>query len=223
MGYLDNTSITVDAILTVKGRELLAQGDSAFNITQFALGDDEVDYTLWNPDHPLGSDYYGTIIDNMPVTEAVPDETQAMKYRLITLDNNTTVRIPYVQASPLSVTLGTGQPAIIQASTKGLANANSQYGYSATISDSSIATITAAAGNELANNALMPTIPSLSTGDPTSVTVLSKGAFRVVAKSISPLAKSTTITIIANETGGSVTVSLTVNPVTLVTSSPTTA
>ena len=43
MGYLDNSSVTVDAILTLKGRELLAQGGNAFNITQFALADDEVD------------------------------------------------------------------------------------------------------------------------------------------------------------------------------------
>ncbi len=54
MGYLDNSSVTVDAILTLKGRELLAKGGNAFNITQFAVGDDEIDYSLWNPDHPLG-------------------------------------------------------------------------------------------------------------------------------------------------------------------------
>jgi hypothetical protein len=54
MGYLDNTSITVDAILTNKGRELLAQGGTSFNITQFALGDDEIDYTLWNPNDTRG-------------------------------------------------------------------------------------------------------------------------------------------------------------------------
>ena len=41
MGYLDNTSVTIDAILTIKGRELLARGGNAFNITQFAVGDDE--------------------------------------------------------------------------------------------------------------------------------------------------------------------------------------
>lgn len=85
MGYLDNSSVTVDAILTLKGRQLLAQGNTAFNITQFALGDDEIDYALWNTDHPLGTSYYGTIIENMPITEAIPDETQALKYRLITL------------------------------------------------------------------------------------------------------------------------------------------
>ena len=120
MGYLDNTSVTVDAILTNKGRELLAKGDGSFNITQFALADDEIDYDLWNPNHSLGSDYYGIIIENMPLTEAIPDETQAMKSRLLTLDNNTTTRIPTVQVDKSSITLNTGQSAIIQASTFGL-------------------------------------------------------------------------------------------------------
>ena len=55
MGYLNNTIVTVDAILTKKGRELLAQGAGAFNITKFALSDDEIDYTLYNPSHPSGS------------------------------------------------------------------------------------------------------------------------------------------------------------------------
>lgn len=95
MGYLDNSAIRVDAILTKKGRELLAQGRGNFNITQFALSDDEVDYSLWNPSNPLGSDYFGSIIENMPVTEAIPDETQSMKYKLITLEKST-VAIPYI-------------------------------------------------------------------------------------------------------------------------------
>ncbi len=76
MGYLDNTSITVDAILTNKGRELLAQGANAFNITQFALGDDEIDYTLWNPADTRGTAFYGAVIENMPVTEAIPEQTK---------------------------------------------------------------------------------------------------------------------------------------------------
>ena len=45
MGYLNNQVITVDAILTKKGRELLAKNDGSFRITQFALADDEIDYT----------------------------------------------------------------------------------------------------------------------------------------------------------------------------------
>jgi hypothetical protein len=96
MGYLSNSgTITVDAILTKKGRELLAKGQGTFNITQFALSDDEVDYDLWNPQHGLGSDYFGIVIENMPVTEAVPDETQSMKYKLITLPAGTKA-IPYL-------------------------------------------------------------------------------------------------------------------------------
>jgi hypothetical protein len=71
--------------LTKKGRELLAKGDGTFNITQFALGDDEIDYTIYNPSHPSGSAYYGEAIENMPLLEAFPDETQIMKYKLATL------------------------------------------------------------------------------------------------------------------------------------------
>ena len=95
MGYLDSTTVTIDAILTKKGRELLAKGRSQFNITKFALADDEVDYDLWNPSHPKGIDYFGTVIENMPITEAVPDETQNMKSFLVTLPRKT-VRIPIV-------------------------------------------------------------------------------------------------------------------------------
>ena len=95
MSYLNNSSITVDAILTKKGRELLAQGRNAFNITKFALADDEIDYDLWNPSHPGGTDYYGATIENLPILQAVPDETQSLKYKLITLPPGTT-HIPYI-------------------------------------------------------------------------------------------------------------------------------
>ena len=70
MAYLDNTSITVDAILTKKGRERLVSGGKSvngFHITQLALADYEIDYSLWDPTHPLGTAYYGAIIDNTPV------------------------------------------------------------------------------------------------------------------------------------------------------------
>jgi len=82
MAYLDNTVITVDAVLTKLGRERLSQGGSNFNITKWAVSDDEVDYSLYNTAHPLGSDYYANIIESMPVLEAIPDETQALRYKL---------------------------------------------------------------------------------------------------------------------------------------------
>lgn len=89
MGYLNKATITVDAILTNRGRELLAKGGSdSFAITKFAIADDEVDYGLYNVAHPEGSEYYGAIIENMPVLEATPDEQQIMRYKLVTLGSS---------------------------------------------------------------------------------------------------------------------------------------
>ena len=82
MGVLDNTTITVDAILTKKGRELLAQGEGKFKITKFALADDEIDYGLYDITHPNGSNFYGAAIENMNLLEAVPNQTLAVKYFL---------------------------------------------------------------------------------------------------------------------------------------------
>ena len=78
MGYLNNAVVTVDAILTDVGRELLAKNDGSFRITQFALSDDEIDYTLYNPNNPSGSAYYGQAIEIMPLLEAFPLVTQEM-------------------------------------------------------------------------------------------------------------------------------------------------
>lgn len=106
MGYLNNSTVSVDAILTTKGRELLSKGTTnGLDIKYFALGDDEVDYDLWNPAHPLGSDYYGIIIENMPVLEASPIPEQNLKSKLITLNKGTT-SIATVVTTP--ATIGTG-------------------------------------------------------------------------------------------------------------------
>ena len=138
MGYLDNTSITVDAILTKKGREILAKGADEFRITQFALADDEIDYTLWNPAHPLGTNYYGIAIDNMPLIEAIPDETQIMKYKLVTLRKRTT-RIPVVTVPQTSLTLVAGGDAVIvRPNTSNFEGGNSTLGYTAILSNSDV-------------------------------------------------------------------------------------
>ena len=83
MGYLDNSTLTVDAILTKKGRQLLSEG--TLEITKFALGDDEIDYRLWDPNHTLGTNYYGEAIENMPLLEAFTDENQMMRSKLLSL------------------------------------------------------------------------------------------------------------------------------------------
>ena len=80
MAILNPTVVTVDAILTKKGRELLARNDGSFQITQFSLADDEIDYTLYNPNHPSGSAFYGEAIENTPVLQAFPDDTFHIPY-----------------------------------------------------------------------------------------------------------------------------------------------
>ena len=107
MGYLNNQVITVDAILTKKGRELLAKNDGSFRITQFALADDEIDYTLYNPTHPSGSAFYGEAIDNMSLLEAFADENQIMKYKLTTLPRGT-AKLPVLDLGYTAVTLQQG-------------------------------------------------------------------------------------------------------------------
>ena len=136
MGYLNNQIITVDAILTKKGRELLAKGDGSFNITQFALSDDEVDYTLYNPNHPSGSAYYGEAIENMPLLEAFPDETQMMKYKLVTLNRGTAV-MPTIRLGRQSMVLTNGELYDLTPQTDDYLGQSGpeQSGYQFTISD----------------------------------------------------------------------------------------
>ena len=137
MGYLNNSVVTVDAILTKKGRELLARGDGSFRITQFALSDDEIDYTLYNPTHPSGSAYYGEAIDNMPLLEAFPDEQQIMKYKLTTLPRGT-AKLPVLDLGYAAITLKQGAQLAITPQTLnflGNTQAFESSGYSATIGD----------------------------------------------------------------------------------------
>jgi len=79
MGFLDNSSITVDAILTKRGREILAAGGD-LNITKFALSDEEVDYSLYDVTHPNGTDSYGAVIENMSLLEATPARKSFRSY-----------------------------------------------------------------------------------------------------------------------------------------------
>jgi len=136
MGYLNNTVVTVDAILTTKGRQLLAQNDGSFRITQFALADDEIDYTLYNPTHPSGSAYYGQAIDNMPLLEAFPQETQIMKYKLTTLPRGT-ARMPILDLGYNAIVIKQGASLAITPQTLNYLGGNQSEtsGYTATISD----------------------------------------------------------------------------------------
>ena len=137
MSYLSNTSVVVDAILTKKGRELLARNDGSFRITQFSLSDDEIDYTLYNPNHPSGSAFYGEAIEAMPILQAYPNDIEIMKYKLITLPRGT-AKIPVLDLGYTAITLKQGASLSITPQTLNYLGATStfeQSGYVATIGD----------------------------------------------------------------------------------------
>ena len=137
MGYLNNSVVTVDAILTNKGRELLARGDGSFRITQFALSDDEIDYTLYNPTHPSGSAFYGQAIENMPLLEAFPETTQNLRYKLVTLPRGT-AKMPVLDIGFASITLKQGASLAITPQTLNYLGNNQVFeanGYTVTIAD----------------------------------------------------------------------------------------
>jgi hypothetical protein len=208
MGYLNNSTITVDAILTKKGRELLARNRNEFRITQFALSDDEIDYDLWNPAHPNGSDFYGVVIENMPITEAVPDETLNLKYKLITLPRNTPV-IPVLKANVERLTFsGEGQK-VIEPTTLNFVGANSTLGYTFILGDNTVADIVDVTP---ASRAITPTVARF-VGDTEAPQAITRVGLKcsIRAKYDAVLQRSTTLTIIGNETGGRIVIPIVVS------------
>tara|TARA_R100000005_G_C4970485_1_gene183682 strand:- start:477 stop:1121 length:645 start_codon:yes stop_codon:yes gene_type:complete len=206
MGYLDNTSVTVDAVLTKLGRERLSQG--SLNITKFGLGDDEIDYGMYDTSHNLGTAYYGQAIEGLPILEAFTNDTQTLKHRLVTLDKNTQI-LPVVTVAQTSVTLTQpGQNVVISPSTSNVTGANST-GYVFTLSNSDIATI---AVNEAAAGDLggaLQTADTTATGYQLATTINAM-SISLTAYSITQTTTAT-LTITGIETGGSVTIPITVN------------
>ena len=204
MGYLDNTSLTVDAILTKKGRQLLSEG--ALEITKFALADDEIDYRLWDSAHSLGTNYYGQAIENLPILEAFANENQMMRYKLISLPKNT-VKLPLVQLGQTSIAHSRpGQQTTLTPTTVNIANGNRSMGYTCILSNSAVATIAVAPGGSVEAASTFSAI-----GDDSSTAVSVVGTKFIVTSKTVTVDTSTTITIVGNETGGSVTIPYTVS------------
>lgn len=137
MSYLSSTSVVVDAILTKKGRELLARNDGSFQITQYSLSDDEIDYSLYNPSHPSGSAFYGEAIENMPILQAYPNDQEIMRYKLLTLPRGT-AKLPVLDLGYSSITIKQGSSLSVTPQTLNYLGANTtfeQSGYVATIGD----------------------------------------------------------------------------------------
>ena len=214
---MNNARITVDAILTKKGREALARNDGSFRITQFALSDDEIDYTQYNPSHPSGSSYYGEAIDNMPLLEAFPDESQIMKYKLVTLPRGT-AKLPVLDLGYTAITLKQGaQLSITPQTLNYLDNAQSfeTSGYAATISDVRLLSTFNGVGINTdaatqANNAATTTV-----GTNVSKTVIGT-QINLRATTVNTLFGSnssikTTLTVIGLDSGARITIPVTIN------------
>jgi hypothetical protein len=217
MGYLNNSVVTVDAILTTKGRELLAQNNGNFRITQFALADDEIDYTLYNPTHPSGSAYYGQAIENMPLLEAFPEETQIMKYMLTTLPRGT-ARMPILNV-PASLVIKQGASQAITPQTLNYQGGNQteQGGYTATISDVRLFSTFQGVGITNTATAQLNATSTTTLGTNVSATVVGT-TINVTATTINTLFGSNnalyaTLTIVGRDSGARAQIPVTITKV----------
>jgi hypothetical protein len=214
MGYLDNSIVTVDAILTKKGRELLARGDGSFKITQFCLSDDEIDYTLYNPTHPLGSQFYGQAIENLPLLEAFPDETQIMKYKLTTLPRGT-AKLPILDVGFTSIRLKQGASLAITPQTLNYLGSSQTFetgGYVATIADARVLSTYNGVGINTPEAERLNSTTTLGTN--VSKTVIGT-SINITGTTVNTLfagqtSLQTTITIIGRDSGARVTVPVTI-------------
>ena len=219
MGYLNNQVVTIDAILTTKGRELLAKNDGSFRITQFALSDDEIDYTLYNPTHPSGSSFYGEAIQNMPLLEAFPQETQIMKYKLATLPRGT-AKLPVLDLGYSAITLQQGASFSITPQTLNYLGNNQAFessGYAATISDVRLLSTYTGVGinTDAANTANQTSTTTLGTN--VSKTIIGT-QLNLRATTINTLFGNNsqvvaTLTVVGLDSGARLTIPITINRV----------
>jgi hypothetical protein len=221
MAILNPTIVTVDAILTTKGRELLARNDGSFQITQFSLADDEIDYTLYNPNQPSGSAFYGEAIEAMPIIQAFPEDTQIMRYKLVTLPRGTS-RLPVVSLGYNTIVLQQGASLTITPQTLNYLGATSTFeanGYIATIADirllssfqgTGITTTTVTAANAAALNTTTGTVLSKSEIG-TSFTLTGTTVNTLFGTTLSTL--STTITVVGRDSGARITIPLNIQKV----------
>ena len=216
MGYLNNSVVTVDAILTTKGRELLAKGDGSFSITQFALADDEIDYTLYNPNHPSGSAYYGEALQNMPLLEAFPQETQVMKYKLTTLPRGT-AKMPILDLGTEQITLKQGASLALTPQTLNYLGGNTTEtsGYTATISDVRLFSTFEGVGITTPDSAVLNQSTTIGTNVSKTVvgTTINLRATTVNTLFGSNTVLRATLTIVGRDSGARLTIPVQVNKV----------
>jgi hypothetical protein len=218
MAILNPTTVTVDAILTTKGRELLARNDGSFQITQFSLADDEVDYTLYNPNHPSGSAFYGEAIENMPVIQAFPNDTQIMRYKLVTLPRGTS-RLPVISIGYNTINIKQGASLTITPQTLNYLGASSTFesnGYIATITD--VRLLSSFQGTGITTTTVGATDLNTTVGSVLSKSQLGT-SFTLTGTTINTLfgtsltTLTTTITVIGRDSGARITIPINIQKV----------
>jgi hypothetical protein len=215
MGYLNNSVLTVDTVLTTKGREALAKGDGSFKITQVAFSDDEIDYTLYNPSHPSGSDFYGEAIENMPLLEAIVDESQTMKYKLTTLPRGTS-KLPILDIGQSSLVLRQGAAKSITPQTLNYLGATNTYetnGYTVLLADSRVASSFTGTGINT-EEVISSNSNNITLGTNISKTVIGT-TISIIATTVNTLFGTnqqlqTTLTVIGRDSGARVTIPVTI-------------
>lgn len=218
MGYLNNSVVTVDAILTNTGRQLLAQNNGAFRITQFALADDEIDYTLYNPLHPSGSAYYGEAINNMPLLEAFPESTQVVKYKLVTLPRGT-AKMPILDIGYSAISIKQGASLAVSPQTLNYTGGNQveASGYTFTISDVRLFSTFNGVGINTPNAQTLNVNSTVTLGTSVSSTVVGT-TLNLRATTVNTLFGTNsqlqaTLTVVGRDSGARVTIPVTVTKV----------
>jgi len=98
MAFLDNSGdIILDVVLTDHGRKIMAKGDGSFQITKFAVCDEEIDYSLFNSSHTSGSAYYDLEILQTPVLEAFTNNASSMKTKLASFQDLNLLYLPVLK------------------------------------------------------------------------------------------------------------------------------
>jgi hypothetical protein len=217
MSFLNNQLVTIDAVLTKKGRELMARNDGSFQITQFALADDEIDYTLYNPNHPSGSAFFGEAIEAMPLLQAFTDETQNLKYKLVTLPRGTS-KLPVLNLGYNAVSLRQAAAITITPQTLNYLGAVSTFepsGYLMTVGDSRFLSTFTGAGIDVTSLGSLTPVPN-SSGASLSVSQIGT-SFSLIATTINTLfgttalpgaTITTTITCTGRDSGARITIPL---------------
>jgi hypothetical protein len=185
MAFLDSQTVTIDAILTQRGRELLAQNGN-LNITSFALADDEIDYTLYDPTHPGGSVCYDIALRNTPIFEPLTDE---------------------IAQSNISVPSSYTGNIVISPSTAPAYNLTA--GYTAILGNKNVGTLIVQKANALNTPSnIMPSF--IGNINVVSSQVAVGNVFAFIPNSTLSVTTTTNLTIVGNESGGSISVEVTV-------------